>query len=88
MKIIPINVPGAYRTGELSNITSEEISKILGFRPNVSDDTTNVNTSWGFEVDGQCYGIWDWRGSAFQKKYSTYGNPNVLHKIFGERHTP
>jgi len=80
--IKPINKAGSHRTGDLSGFTKKEITKILGFEPNIQDDPYKVTASWGFTVDGVACGIWDYKGSAVYKEWSTYDPANVLDKIF------
>jgi hypothetical protein len=82
MKIVPINKPGAHRTGEISGYAKVDIDKILGFKPNVLDDPDKVKYSWGFTVDGVECGIWDYKGSYKARVYSTYGPDEVFAKLF------
>lgn len=85
--IKPINQAGSHRTGTLSGTNAAEITKILGFKSNIADDPSKVRYSWGFEVDGKRCGIWDYKGSYRIGEFSTYGDPAVLAKIFGNRYT-
>ena len=84
MKIIPINVAGDCRQSGLERIKASQISKILGFKPNISDDPSKVVNSWGFSVDGENYGIWDYKGSHRYGCFSTFGSPDVFKKLFGD----
>lgn len=89
MKIKPINEPGGGRTGTLSaKLTVKAITKILGFGPNVEDDSDKVKNSWGFSVKvGKTtlkFGVWDYKGC----RWSTDGDPVVLTEIFGADYTP
>jgi hypothetical protein len=86
MKINPINEPGQSRTGYLMNITKKEIEKIIGFEPNVKDDPIKVKYSWGFEIDSKQFGIWDYCGSSDYNEFSTYGDHDVLYKLFSGRY--
>jgi hypothetical protein len=85
--IVPVNKMGDCRTGGLSNITVAEINDLLGFEPNVADDPYKVKYSWGFTVDGVRCGIWDYKGSAKYKQFSTWGPAETLKKVFGDRYT-
>jgi hypothetical protein len=82
MHITPINTAGASKTGTLYDINVTTITQILGFGPNIDDDPAKVVNSWGFEIDGQKFGIWDYKGSHQLGQFSTYGNPKVLSKLF------
>lgn len=86
MKIIPNNTAGGARTGTLSNLTVERINELLGFEPNVDDDPDKVNHSWGFTVDGSEFGVWDYKGSELQGRFSCCGSSKTLTKIFGEHY--
>lgn len=86
--VIPNPNVGGHRTGTLTNITKKDIDRVLGFTPNVEDDPDKVKYSWGFTVDGQEYGIWDYKGSWRDKEFSTYGPNNVFALLFGERYKP
>lgn len=87
MKITPIDKPGASRTGTLYDINVKTITEILGFGPNVEDDPNKVVNSWGFEIDGQEFGVWDYKGSHEHGQFSTYGDSTVLEKLFGVHYT-
>lgn len=79
MVIQPYNLPGDHRTGSIdSAYTVREINEILGFRPNVQDDPGKVKHSWGFTVDGQRCGIWDYRGG----RWSVFGPQEVFDVLF------
>jgi hypothetical protein len=82
MKIVPINKAGAHRTGALYDINVKTITDILGFNPNVQDDPDKVEHSWGFEVDGQYCGIWDYKHSNEWGQFSTFGPAEVFEKLF------
>lgn len=75
MIITPYSVPGRYKTGSLSPyITPKEIERVLGFPPNIQDDSFKVTHSWGFLLDGQPCGIWDYCG----QRWSTFGDVQQL----------
>jgi hypothetical protein len=82
MVITPISTSGQSRTGALYDISVTAIAEVLGFPPNVIDDPDKVVNSWGFEIDGQKFGIWDYKGSHLMGQFSTYGNSKVLAKLF------
>ena len=82
MQITPCNTAGASRTGTLYDINVATITQKLGFGPNIDDDPTKVINSWGFEVDGRRFGIWDYKGSHHMGQFSTYGDSSVLAKLF------
>lgn len=82
--ITPVAMAGDYRTGSLERLSKEDIVRILGFEPNVDDDTDKVKFSWGFYVNGQRYGIWDYKGGWRYKEWSTFGYPPILKSIFGD----
>lgn len=87
MKIVKFNEPGGSRTGTLSNITVNEITKILGFKPNCEDDKSKVKHSWGFKADNVPCGTWDYRGSEKYNRFSTDGPKEVFIKLFGDKYT-
>lgn len=79
-KIVPTGVAGCHYTGYLpETLTVNDIKKVLGFKANVVDDPDKVRYSWGFTVDGQPCGIWDYKGS----RWSVYDPKNLLPKLFG-----
>lgn len=79
MKIIATNECGEYRTGSLpSHLTPKDIERVLCFPANIDDDPCKVTHSWGFTVDGNKCGIWDYKGS----RWSIYDPANVLPKLF------
>ncbi len=78
---------GGHKTGELSSQLGEyEINSALGFQPNIADDDSKVEFSWGFdafeEVDGEIVrhacGIWDYYGN----RWSTHGPREVFEQLF------
>ena len=76
--VIPNSKAGGHKTGELNDITVEQINEILGFAPNVDDDPDKVKHSWGFKVDGVHCAIWDYKGW----RWITYGPKEVFDKRF------
>jgi hypothetical protein len=82
MKILPYNEPGARLTGRIDkSYTVEDINRILGFKPNAEDDEDKVKYSWGFKVDGQPCGIWDWKGT----RWSVFGPQEVFDTLFPKK---
>jgi hypothetical protein len=79
---------GTYRTGHLENITVEEITKALGFAPNVADDPYKVVNSWSFVVDNNrtAGAIWDYKGSQAWGQFSTYGDEKTFRFLFGDKY--
>lgn len=75
--IVPTNEPGACREATLENVSYERIVEVLGFKPNIDDDPDKVENSWGFTIDGEPAGIWDYKGSHRFNSWSVY-NPKVL----------
>lgn len=80
--VIPNSKAGGHKTGELNDITVEQINEILGFAPNVADDPDKVVNSWGFTVDGHYCGIWDYKGSHTFGMFSTFGPDYVFRALF------
>lgn len=85
--IKPDSRGGDCRTGTLTDISVSEINKLLGFRPNISDDPDKVKHSWGFTVDGVRCGVWDYKGSHRVKLFSTWGPGAALRKVFGDHYS-
>jgi hypothetical protein len=86
IKIIPDPHAGPHRTGELTGVSFPEICTVLGFPPNVDDDPNKVKYSWGFTIDGENFGIWDYKGGWQYNEWSTYGNKAVLRELFGSEY--
>jgi hypothetical protein len=81
VKVSPIDRSGDSLSYNLSSgLSPEDISKRLGFKPNVKDDPSKVEYSWGFTVNGKRCGIWDYCGS----RWSVYDPQRVLHLVFPE----
>jgi len=83
--ITPVDSAGPHRTGELSGLTVQEITDVLGFAPNVEDDPDKVVNSWGFKYKNKECGIWDYKGSHHGKSFSTYGPKEIFVELFGEK---
>jgi hypothetical protein len=75
--IKPTNEAGSYRETGLEGVTYKEICEVLGFKPNVKDDPNKVKYSWGFTINGEPAGIWDYKGSHKYNSWSVF-NPTVL----------
>jgi hypothetical protein len=75
--IEPTNEPGLCRQTSLKDVSYERICEVLGFKPNVRDDPDKVKYSWGFTIDGEPAGIWDYKGSHKFNSWSVY-NLRVL----------
>ena len=63
----------------LTGLSVADVTRILGFAANCSDDPDKVQNSWGFTVDGVRCGVWDYKGF----KFSTFGPADALKKVFG-----
>lgn len=83
IKVVPSDEAGISKQGTLSDMTVQEITKILGFEPNIEDDPNKVVNSWGFTADGKPCGIFDYYGSHKQGKFSTSGPDEVFKELFG-----
>jgi len=73
------------KTGSLpSDMTVDQISERLGFKPNFQDDPMKVTWSWGATVydtvTGASYdiAIWDYYGA----RWSTYGDQDIIEQVF------
>lgn len=84
MIIEQYDMVGCHRTGTLENYSADEITKILGFKPNCEDDPDKVENSWGFKADGVHCGIWDYYGSHKLASWSLYGPKEVFEQLFGK----
>lgn len=82
LEIVPCSTPGPCRTGHLAFASVQLIKEVLGFDCNVKDDPYKVKHSWGFTVNGELCGIWDYKGSEKQGFFSTYGPKEILSKLF------
>lgn len=79
---------GCSKTGELINISEQEITYVLG-KPNPTVPGPNIKTNfvWCFNVEDEekvvrCI-IWDFNGSDTRSEWSTYGPSNVFSFLFG-----
>ena len=61
------------------NLTPGDVTRMIGFPANVKDDPDKVKRSWGFTVDGERCGVWDYKGS----RWSAWGPLEALQKVFG-----
>jgi hypothetical protein len=82
--ILPIDVAGGSRTATIKGLTVAQVTKLIGFKPNVEDDPDKVENSWGFTVDGESCGVWDYKGSHRFKQFSADGPIKALKKVFGK----
>jgi hypothetical protein len=79
MQIEPHDEPGSHWMGSIdSGYTPREITRILGFKPNIQDDPVKVKHSWGFKADGKRCAIWDYKGN----RWSIYGPQEVFDVLF------
>ena len=86
MEIKPVDESGDHRTGSVIGLSTTEIAEKIGFPANVDDDESKVKYSWGFTVDGERCGVWDYKGSHRHKIFSTWGPREALRKVFGEHY--
>ena len=71
---------GPYKTGSLPHtISLAQIVAVLG-PSNISDDEDKVTHSWGFTIDGELCGIWDFKGT----RWSTFGPVDKILELLGE----
>ena len=82
--ILPVDETGDSRTATIEGLTVAEIAEKLGFKPNCEDDPYKVVNSWGFTVDGERCGVWDYKGSHHFKSFSAWGPMEALKKVFGD----
>ena len=80
--IMKVDISGDFCCGQLVGLDFEDIESILGFPANCQDDPDKVTHSWGFEVAGVRYGIWDYKG----RKFSYFGPIEMMVELFGEAH--
>ena len=81
--IVPVPQCGGSRTATITGLSANEISDLLGFPPNCDDDEDKVVHSWGFTIDGEFCGVWDYKGSHHFKQFSADGKVGTLKKVFG-----
>ena len=82
--IIPVNEAGDCRTASVVGLSVSDIEKRLGFTANCEDDPSKVKHSWGFTVDGERCGVWDYKGSEHSNSFSAWGPISALKKVFGD----
>lgn len=88
-KIVPITrFIRSHKTGSIMDLTKTEISNILGFKNNfgLSGDE-KVTAEWRFEYQGVEMAIWDYKGSAKYKQWSTFGPPLLFKDLFGDNYS-
>jgi hypothetical protein len=88
MKIIPDSHCCGHQTGSIHGLTAVQIKNILGFASNVRDDDSKVKYSWGFRIGSEKAAVWDYKGSAREKEFSTWGDHATLRTIFGKHYFP
>ena len=72
----------SHRTGGLERLHVDDITKILGFAPNVEDDPDKVTFSWRCYVDGSPFAVWDYKGSHHAKRWSVYDPEHKVMDVF------
>ena len=60
------------------------LGKVGEWNNNYGDDPDKVRHSWRFYVDDEPINVWDWKGSCFMDRWSFYGHPATIAKLFGE----
>ena len=79
MQLVMVNTVGSHKTGSLPyEVTVEQIKAVLG-EPNVKDDPDKVRYSWGFMIDDELCGIWDYKG----RRWSTFGPTEKIKQLLG-----
>ena len=73
----------SYKIGNLANVSVSDMVSLLG-PANYGDDPDKVRHSWRFYVDDEPINVWDWKGSCFMDRWSFYGHPATIAKLFGE----
>jgi hypothetical protein len=73
----------SYKVGTLTNVSVTDMVALLG-PANHGDDLDKVSHSWRFYVDDEPINVWDWKGSCFMDRWSFYGHPATIAKLFGE----
>lgn len=87
VNILPVDEAGDFRNATIEGLTVAEITKKIGFPPNVEDDPDKVDNSWGFTVNGARCGVWDYKGSGRFKSFSAWGPMESLKLVFGKNVT-
>jgi|DEB0MinimDraft_10_1074344.scaffolds.fasta_scaffold03751_7 hypothetical protein len=73
----------SYKVGTIANVSVSDMVALLG-PSNYGDDLDKVSHSWRFYVDDEPINVWDWKGSCFMDRWSFYGHPATIAKLFGE----
>jgi hypothetical protein len=81
--ILPVDEAGDSRTATIEGLTVAQVTKLIGFKANCEDDPSKVSNSWGFTVDGERCGVWDYKGSQKYNSFSAWGPIEALKKVFG-----
>lgn len=85
--ILPVDEVGDSRTSTIEGLTVAQVTERIGFPANCDDDPSKVVNSWGFTVDGERCGVWDYKGSHRFKSFSAWGPREALEKVFGKHVT-
>lgn len=83
-KIIQEECNGSHKTGQLSGISVDSVTRVLGFKPDGGDGGEKVKYNWDFKYRGHNCSVWDWKGSYRQKEFSTFGPSEILRELFGD----
>ena len=80
-----------YRTGTLKGLTLIEIQQVLaGIQPDTRPSADRkVTLMWRFRIDGQPFGIWNYRTSyEVRDELSTFGPDEIVTTLFGRAYRP
>lgn len=89
LEITPIpSLDGSYKQHLICGLSAAQITRLLGFTPNVTDDPGKVVNSWAFAGNGHQCAIWDWKGSQRFNEFSAFGPADMLREIFGANLKP
>ena len=99
MRVITLDDVGhgiqTWKTGELVGVDARHIESILNIPSIMSDDLDGkVTREWLFEVGGPIsftgyvMHIWDWKGSAENLRWSTFGPHAYFEVMFGVDYRP
>jgi hypothetical protein len=90
----------SHRTGTLTNVSIDEVNKILGFSATESLDAGDgkVTVEWQFKATVPCdipmagprdipCAIWDYKGSLSFNQLSVWMPPEVGTRLFGANYT-
>lgn len=89
IKILPAQINSSHKTGELNDLSKDEITKVLGIPPEeYGGDGCDgkVLHEWTFTADGEECAIWDWKGSSQGRQHSTYGPARIFAVLFGTKY--